>query len=165
MGRVKCQVLVFAAVLAGLWQAGAGAQPGVAAEDEVRAVLTDFLRVFENGEVDAMEAAFTDATVFPRAIMGREPAEPIRVAAYRRQRGLDPQMREVVAEWRASRPGPPYVALEPRNLEIEVFGDAALATFHLENGPSLSRRTFVLANRDGVWRIVHLHASNVVESN
>jgi hypothetical protein len=97
--------------------------------------------------------------------MGGESVGPIQVAAYRRARGIDPQMREVVALWRASRPGPPYVRLEPRDLAIELFGDAALATFHLENGPSLSRRTFVLARRDGVWRIVHLHASNVIGSN
>ncbi|MDP6607297.1 MAG: nuclear transport factor 2 family protein [Dehalococcoidia bacterium] len=166
MRRLETQALVALVVVlcVGLWPLESWAQPSDPVE-EVEAVLTDFLRVFENGEVDAMEAAFADATVFPRAIMGGEPAEPIRVAVYRRQRGLDPQMREVVAEWRASRPGPPYLVLEPRDLEIEVFGDAALATFHLVNGSSLSRRTFVLALRDGDWRIVHLHASNVIGSN
>ncbi len=161
---IRIQVLIGAIVLAGLWQVGGGAETAATAEQEVRAILSDFLRAFENGEIDAMEAAFAGATVFPRAIMGGERTGPIRRAAYRRARGLDPQMRHVVAAWRSSRPGPPYVTLEPRDLEVEVFTDAAVATFHLENGPSLSRRTFVLAKRDGGWRIVHLHASNVVAS-
>ncbi len=162
---MRCvQVLVGAVVLAAVWQTGTVAQTAATAEQEVRAVLSDFLRAFENGEIDAMEAAFAGATVFPRAIMGGDRTGPIRQAVYRRARGLDPQMRHVVAEWRSRRPGPPYVTLEPRDLEVEVFTDAAVATFHLENGPSLSRRTFVLAKRDGGWRIVHLHASNVVAS-
>jgi ketosteroid isomerase-like protein len=166
VGLSHAQALVALVVVlcVGLWPLESGAQPADPAE-EVEAVLTDFLRVFENGEIDAMEAAFADATVFPRAIMGGESAGRIQVAAFRRARGIDPQMREVVALWRASRSDPPYVRLEPRDLAIELFGDAALATFHLENGPSLSRRTFVLAQRDGVWRIVHLHASNVIGSN
>ena len=51
--------------------------------------------------------------------------------------------------------------LEPKDLEIVVFTDAALATFHLEGNNRVSRRTFVLAKREGLWKIVHLHASNV----
>ena len=38
-------------------------------KDEVAAALTRFLRAFENGELEVMEAAFaSDATSFPRAI-------------------------------------------------------------------------------------------------
>jgi len=56
------------------------------------------------------------------------------------------------------------MTLEPRDLEVQMFADAALVTFHLENGRSLSRRTFVLSKESGLWKIVHLHASNVVGS-
>ena len=86
------QALAGAVVLPGLWQAGAGAQSGAAAEDEVRAVLTDFLRAFERGEIETMATPFAEATVFPRAIMGGESAEPIPAAAYPRVRGIEPPL-------------------------------------------------------------------------
>ena len=55
-----------------------------------------------------------------------------------------------------------YLNIEPADLEIRIFGDAALATFHLVgNDKRLGRRTFVLALIDDAWKIVHLHASNV----
>ena len=127
--RVRTLVLVGVVMLAVIWQAAGASQPVTGtSEQEVTAVLGDFLRAFESGDLEAMDAAFSEATVFPRAIMSGGVTEPIRREAYRRVRGLDPQMRAVVAEWRSSRPGPPYVTLEPRDLEVEVFSDAALAT-------------------------------------
>ncbi len=63
---------------------------------------------------------------------------------YHRIRG-GPQMRELVVGFRASDAEPPYMRLEPKDLEIVVFTDAALATFHLEGNNRVSRRTFVLA--------------------
>ena len=131
-------------------------------KDEVTAALTRFLRAFENGELEVMEAAFaSDATSFPRARVSYEAAPDLRAADYHRTRGMGPQMRELVVGFRASDAEPPYMRLEPKDLEIIVFTDAALATFHLEGNNRVSRRTFVLAKRESVWKIVHLHASNV----
>jgi hypothetical protein len=39
--------------------------------------------------------------------------------------------------------------------------DATLATFTLVNGKRFARRSVVFARRGGVWKIVHVHASNV----
>ncbi len=136
------------------------AQP-VEEEEQVRGAIESFLQAFENGDLDAMKSAFADdATTFPRAIMSYQPSPDVRVSKYRRVRGLDPQMIELVAR-RKNREGPPNTSIEPQDLEIKLFNDAALVTFHLGRNNRLSRRTFVLAKRSGAWRIVHLHASNV----
>ena len=140
--------------------------PPIDEEAEVLAALTTFLRAFENGDLDAMEASFSDdASTFPRVVMSSETVTPIDTADYRRVTGLDPGMRELIASWQDSPAGPPYMTLAPKDLEIRVFTDAALVSFHLESGARLSRRTFVLGKEEGSWRIVHLHASNVVGSD
>ena len=56
--------------------------------------------------------------------------------------------------------GPPYLNLKPFDMRVEELGDAVLVTFHLDFPDSLGRRTVVLRDEDGSWKIVHLHASN-----
>ncbi len=149
-GRVALLVLI---------AAGAGAS-----EQEVGAVLDGFLRAFENGDIESMEAAFAeDALTFPRSIMATDLDMDIDVRDYRRVTGIDPQMRALIDRLKAEGRTPPYLSLDPQDLDIRVYGDAAVATFHL-TGARLGRRTFVLAKLDGEWKIVHLHASNVVGS-
>ena len=141
------------------------AQPVHAAEDEIRGALESFIAAFENGDIEAMEAAFAaDAVTFPRAIMAQEHERDIEVSKYRRVRGIDPQMRELIDSLKASGRSKPYLNIEPVDLEIQVFGKAALATFHLAGDDTLGRRTFVLALIDDEWKIVHLHASNVTSA-
>ena len=134
-------------------------------EEDVKAALTTFVRAFENGDLDVMEASFAEnSSTFPRAIMSNDVTSPIRASEYRRVKGLDPQMRQLIAGWREGAVSPPYMSLEPKDLEMLLFTDAALVTFHLERDESLSRRTFVLAKEQDEWKIVHLRASNVVGS-
>jgi len=136
------------------------------AEEEVMQLLTAFLQAFENGDLSLMESSFADdAVTFPRAIMSEETTGPINSDNYMRVRGLDPNMRALIETLQnADTSGPPYMNLDPEDFELKMFNDAALATFHLKNGAALSRRTFVLARRADSWKIVHLHASNVVGS-
>ncbi|MDG2090137.1 MAG: nuclear transport factor 2 family protein [Gammaproteobacteria bacterium] len=134
-------------------------------QQDVLTALTIFVQAFENGDLELMEASFAeDATGFPRAIMSNELSFPIQISDYLRVQGIDPQMRQLVAMWHASDEEPPYMLLDPLDLVIQLYGDAALATFHLIDGDALSRRSFVLAKRAGDWKIVHLHASNVISS-
>lgn len=134
-------------------------------EKEVMAALDKFLRAFENGDFETMEASMTDdAYIFPRSIMSNDSLGPIDNANYRRIKGLDPQMKQVINGLRESRKQPPYMKLEPKELKITMLKEGAVVTFHLENGKSLSRRTLVLSKNDGTWKIVHLHPSNVVSS-
>ena len=144
---------------------GCSSSSPVDEEAEILASLTTFLRAFENGNLDAMEASFSEeATSFRRTLMSNGITDPIETTDYKRARGLPPAMRELVKSWQGRLDGPPYMALDPKDLEVQMLTDAAIVTFHLENGRSLSRRTFVLAREEGSWRIVHLHPSNVVGS-
>ena len=134
-------------------------------EKEVMAALNKFLRAFENGDFETMEASMTDdAYIFPRAIMSNDSLGPIDNANYRRINGLDPQMKQVINGLLESGKQPPYMKLEPKDLKITMLKDAAIVTFHLENGKSLSRRSLVLSKYYNVWKIIHLHPSNVVSS-
>ena len=133
-----------------------------ATEAEVREALGVFLDAFEQGDVDAMRDAFADdAVTFPRAIMAPRSETPIHVDRYRRVRGIDPQMVELVTRLRESGEKPPLLRIEPRDLDIRLSGDMALVTFHLVGAESIGRRSFVLVRRDAGWKILHLHASTV----
>lgn len=124
---------------------------------QVREAVERFLSPFERGDIAAMEAAFArDATAFPRSVMASNRDFDIDLADFRRVRGMDPQMREIAAQIGQR----PALRLEPRDLEVRLYGRAAVVTFHLD-GDCLGRRTLVLAACDGEWKIVHLHASNV----
>ena len=135
-------------------------------EHEIVSVLSEFIRAFENGDLERMETYFAeDALTFPRAIMSSDTESPIDSSEYRRVIGIDPQMKQLISRFSEAGAEPPYMELTPEDLEVQMFSNAAVVSFHLEDGASLSRRTFVLARREGQWRIVHLHASNVVGSN
>ncbi|HEX2832371.1 MAG TPA: nuclear transport factor 2 family protein [Thermoanaerobaculia bacterium] len=50
----------------------------------------------------------------------------------------------------------------PEGLRVDLLGeDAAIVTFQTTNPNVTSRRTFVLRRAGGVWKIVHLHGSNI----
>lgn len=54
------------------------------------------------------------------------------------------------------------MALQPRNLKIEIAGDAAIVTFHLDDRPGfVNRRTVILRKFTESWKLTHLHASEV----
>lgn len=59
--------------------------------------------------------------------------------------------------------GPPYLNIQPKDLKIQMLGDAAaVVTFHLGGEKTLGRRTLVFQQRQGAWLIAHLHASSIV---
>ena len=63
---------------------------------------------------------------------------------------------------RATHDGPPYLELRPVDLDIRFLGeDAAVVSFHLELDGAFGRRTLVLCEHSGTWKVVHLHASNI----
>jgi ketosteroid isomerase-like protein len=113
----------------------------------VQQALAAFLDAFNNLDRERVEACFTDdATVF---------------GAYggKRQVGF---WFDFFDTRRATLPGPPYQNLQPRDLQVEMLGDVAVATFHLEMNPEvLGRRTLVLTRTPDGWKIAHVHASNL----
>jgi len=109
---------------------------------------------FNHLDVDEMKALFAeDATAYlPLAdnatrVQGREAILS----------ALTPMF---VAE-RKRHVGPEYLHLQPRDLAIQLLGATAVATFDVGTSEVHSRRTLVLIRRDGSWRILHLHASNL----
>lgn len=123
-------------------------------EAEVRAALERFLRAFDDLDWDGFRFSFLDdATVFyPRAVPARADG----------REEFERQFRAVFAQIRSGRAAPPYMDLRPRGLEIQMLGDVAVATFHLDDRPGyVNRRTLVLKRAKGAWRIAHLHASEV----
>jgi ketosteroid isomerase-like protein len=123
----------------------------------VECTLHGFLTVFANLDWDAFRASFDDeATVFfPR---GDQPT---------RAEGRDEIERVFLREFeeaRAGASGPPYLDLRPNDLLIQEMGDIAVVSFHLILLGALRRRTFVLRRRDGAWKILHLHASNISDA-
>jgi ketosteroid isomerase-like protein len=107
--------------------------------------LATFIDAFTSLDRPRMEACFTDdATVFHR------------VSGPRCYQFWDDEF-EI---WRTTRPGPPYLSIEPKELQIQQLGDVAIVTFHLDNRPGeLGRRTLVLTHTPDGWKIAHLHAS------
>ena len=121
---------------------------------EVRRTLAQFIRAFENLDWDGFRTAFDDeATVFcPRAFPER--------ASGRAE--FEKTFKIVFEQIRGGKTAAPYMHIEPRGLAVQMLGDTAIATFHLDDRAGfLNRRTLVLHKTPAGWKIVHLHASEV----
>jgi len=128
------------------------------APTDARETLLAFLHAFENCDLPAMEGAFApDATHFDRAL----PTANGDLGVYRRGQGMPPGMRHIAETLPRTQPGPPYHHVTPEDLLVQGDSDVAVCTFHLPSADSLGRRTVVLQRRAGVWKIIHIHASNV----
>ncbi len=120
----------------------------------VHAALGKFLTAFENLDWEPFCASFDDdATVFfpPPEVQERLDGRAAYEAGFRR----------IFDAIRPNNPnGPPFQSLKPEDLRIDSLGPGvALASFHMRNGERIARRTIVFRERNGVWRIAHLHAS------
>jgi ketosteroid isomerase-like protein len=126
-------------------------------DDEATAVsgfLAEFLSAFNNLEWDKFRNSFTDdATVFyPRGIANR--------ASGRAE--IEAHFRLIFEQIRAGRSKGPFMDLQPRGLLLQIQGETAIVTFHLDDRPGfVNRRTLVLRKVGGAWKITHLHASEV----
>ena len=91
------------------------------------------------------------------AFIGQDTPERVEGAA------VGERFRSLFAEVRSTRPGPPYLHLQPRELRVEVVGDAGLVTFPLGRAPGdVSRRTLLFVRERGAWKLRHMHASNML---
>jgi len=152
-------------MLGGLAAAPAAASSASAAENEIRAALLAFLKAFEDCDLPRMEAAFApDANGFDRTVMSAKGASGLKLDDWRRVDGMPPGMRKLAQVLPKTQAGPPYQSLVPQDLLIQASADMAVCTFHLVSPHILCRRTIVMARRHGVWRIIHIHASNVDDS-
>ena len=154
-------VLSAFAALAGAYPASAIASPEARSDATPApspsgpgAAIETFVSAFNALDRPRFDALFADdVTLF-------FPASPFPL---RRVQG-----REATLEWFGrlfdslrERGASPNIA--PQDLQVQDYGDVAIATFHLEAGESVGRRTVVLKRHGNQWLIAHLHASSQAE--
>src|SRR5690242_19167011 len=97
------------------------------ADTDVRQALANFIRAFDDLDWEHFRLAFDDnATVFyPRAIPDRANGRA----------EFEKAFKTVFQQIRGAKTAAPYMDIQPRDLKIQVFGDLAIATFHLDDRP------------------------------
>jgi ketosteroid isomerase-like protein len=124
------------------------------AESEVRDALAKFVSAFDNLDWETFRSTFDDgATVFyPRAFPERANG----------RYEFEKTFKVIFQQIRAGKTAAPYMDIQPKDVSLQIFGDIAIATFHLDDRPGfLNRRTIVLHKTGLGWKIVHLHASEI----
>jgi len=122
----------------------------------VQKTAGQFIQAFINLEWERFRSFFAaDATgffppsaQFPRRANGKAEIENV--------------FRVVFEGARKRKSGPPYLSIEPKEIKVQMLGDVAIVTFHLEDPGMFGRRTMVFQKRGKQWLIVHLHASAVM---
>ena len=116
---------------------------------DVRETLDGFFRAVESRDLDRITLYFEeDAQMF--SPLGTYPA---------RLDGRAAIMEQFKAISEALKQMPTPIRIDPQEMVVREFGDIALVTFHLKLPGPLHRRSFILRQRDGRWRIAHIHAS------
>jgi ketosteroid isomerase-like protein len=124
----------------------------------IQQALASFIHAFDNLDWENFRLAFDDnATVFyPRAFPERATGR----AAFEKT------FRVVFQQIREGKTQAPFMDIQPKDPQIQQFGDVAIVTFHLDDRAGfLNRRTIVLHKTTNQWKIVHLHASEVSTAN
>jgi ketosteroid isomerase-like protein len=131
----------------GLVTGSCASAPRSASRAEVELVVTGLVAAVNSADVEGFMALFApEASVFlPSAANPSRLTGPAQIRA-----GISPAFE--------ARPTNPMVI---RDLLITVEGTMAIASFEIGNPIVHSRRTLVLKNTGGKWKIVHLHASNL----
>jgi hypothetical protein len=118
---------------------------------EVQQAVDELLRSARYLEWEAFRACFaSDATVL---YMGK----PSRSDGWE---GLESFFRPLF-DGPAKTGSPPYLTIEPIDLQIQLMENSAIVTYLLgDEEAERTFRTLVYQKREGRWLIVHLHASN-----
>jgi ketosteroid isomerase-like protein len=101
-------------------------------ELQVREALTHFIRAFDDLDWDAFRLSFADdATVFyPRAVPERASGR----AEFERT------FKVVFGQIREGKATAPYMDIQPRGLQIQLLGNVAIVTFHLDDRIGFTNR-------------------------
>jgi ketosteroid isomerase-like protein len=153
---MKLLLLIFATICLLL---NPTACPGDARKDVVQA-FNRFITAFNNLDWNAFRDAFSDdVTVFNPDI-----AEAPSVGRLDGRQQVEDGFRAVFEATRRQASGPPYMHIAPKDIKIQMLGDTALVSFMFErDGNSIGRRTIAFHLEGRTWKIVHIHASNVVK--
>jgi ketosteroid isomerase-like protein len=124
-------------------------------EMQVRKSAQEFLAAFDSLNWQLFRSFFAaDATVFfpPSANI------PMRVEG---KTAIEKVFENVFANARKQSSGPRYLKINPLDTRVQMLGNVAVVTFHLQDPGMFGRRTLVLQRFGKRWLIVHLHASGV----
>lgn len=153
--RLSLPILLAGLMLAPSALAAQAATPAVpaqpAADAPVRAVVAEYVNALNALDAERLGRTFADdvscffpGPPFPAArIQGRATVQNAfgQLFAALRQRGTR------------------SANLSPAGLAVQLYGDTAIASFHLVGQQEVGRRTLVLRRIGVRWLIVHLHAS------
>lgn len=121
----------------------------------VMANTDTFLNAFRNLEWDRFTEYFAeDATVF---------FPPSAKQPYRANNKTEilKIFKVVFENARHRRTKAPYIDIDPKDIKVQVLGQAAIVSFTLRDPDMLSRRSFVWVKRNDTWTILHLHGSGI----
>lgn len=63
-------------------------------------------------------------------------------------------------------PNKDSLTISPQNMMVQLYGNTAIMSFHLGDPQrDLSRRTIVWVKQQNKWKIVHLHASRILNND
>ena len=124
------------------------------AELAIQQALASFIHAFDNLDWETFRLAFDDnATVFyPRGFPDRATGRDT----------FEEKVKVVFQQIRNGKTKAPFMDIQPKDPHVQLFGDMAIVTFHLDDRAGfLNRRTIVLHQTTSGWKIIHLHASEV----
>jgi len=162
---MRLQVVVFVILMSSLISSAQTSPENLPKSTDLQAIeltLSDFIEGLNTADIDRYLGTFApDVSVF----LAR-PRSPARVV------GIS-KIKEVYEPFfiraRGNSPGPRYMNLSPKDLEVIILGSTAIVTFHLgelKQSPTspyfFSRRTLIMAKKSERWIIVHLHASQIL---
>jgi ketosteroid isomerase-like protein len=135
-------------------QAATPAVPAASApapDAPVRAAVAEFVAALNAFDAPRLGRTFAeDATIF-------FPGAPFPAARMQGRATIQNAFGQLFAALRQR--GARAANVAPTGLAVQLYGDTAIATFHLLGGQEVGRRTLVL-RRDGMrWLIVHMHGS------
>jgi uncharacterized protein (TIGR02246 family) len=134
-------------------QAATPAVPGAvqAPDAPVRAAVGEFVAALNALDAERLGGTFAeDATIF-------FPGPPFPAARMQGRSAIQRAFGQLFAGLRQR--GARAANIAPRGLDVQLYGDTAIATFHLLGGQEVGRRTLVLRRTSGRWLIVHMHGS------
>lgn len=120
---------------------------------EVEAAVGRFLDALNNLDWPRFKATFADDVTLFHAASG--------LSARRVDNASQAESiwQEMFEDIRKRSTGPPYLHLEPKDTLVQMWGDTAVVTFHLDYAKAVGRRTLVMRRIGKEWKVVHMHAS------
>jgi len=126
------------------------AQPP-AAEAPVRAAVAELVNATNALDAERLGRTMTDdVTVF-------FPGPPFPAARAQGRAAVQNAFAQLFGQLRQR--GTRNVSLQPAGLAVQLYGDTAIATFHLMGQQEVGRRTLVLRRVGARWLVAHMHAS------